>query len=491
MYTCILNITMRRIFTLILTVLSLQTFAQIANVGIGTNTPHNTALLELSSSKLGFLPPRLTDVQRDSIQNPALGLTIFNTSDSTFQFWNGTCWIRSFMEDCNDCLFNMFLSDTAGTIDRTLTDSVDFNVTVNSLNGSQNNIGIFTIHNLPVGVSVSISNPIIYGGTGTANIQIVADIFATAGTYPIAIQAICGSTVKVLLYELTIDPCYYVPVTQNQNIYDLQAANNLPGVGTPICVVMDVLAGAQITSNNPANAAYTSGGLDPQSHVGIRNYGSFIARGGNGGAGGNLQTFGMPGQNGGDAINMTCRHTYLNNTNGYVLGGGGGGGSVGLSYSVSVPVVGNLGFGIGAGGGGGAALGVGGNPTTTIQYWQAGQNGGAGPNALGGNGGVINTPIPFSISVANITLTPNVAGGNGGNFGVNGTSGNLSVNINISVSIPLVGTVNVVNTSVPNPPLANFPAGGTAGWAIRRNGFPLQGIPSGYYQTSFIKGNVN
>lgn len=482
---------MKKLITLLSIILVSSAYAQIRNVGIGTNTPDSTALLELYATDMGFLPPRLTDLQRDSIVNPALGLTIFNTSDSTFQFWNGTCWIRSFMEDCSDCLFNLALSDTAGNIDRTLTDSVDFDVHVNSLNGTTNDIGIFTIHNLPPGVTVTLTNPIIYGGTGICNVKVYADIFATPGTYPIAIQAVCGSSVKVQLYSLTIDPCYYVAVTQNQNMYDLQAANNLPGIGTPICVIMDVLAGAQIASNNAGTSAYTSGGLDPQSHVGIRNYGSFIARGGNGGAGGNLSSFGSPGQNGGDAIQMTCRHTYLNNTNGYVFGGGGGGGSVGLAYSVSVPIIGNLGFGIGAGGGGGAANGLGGNPAVTIQYWQNGQNGGNGINALGGAGGVLNTPIPFSISVANITITPNVNGGNGGNFGVNGTNGNISVNITVSVSIPFVGTVQVVNTNVPNPPLSNFPPGGTAGWAFRLNGFPLQGIPTGYYQTSYIKGNVN
>ncbi len=480
---------MKNILTAFFALLCLSAAAQIQNVGIGTNTPDSTAVLDLTSSTMGFLPPRLSDTERNGIVNPALGLVIFNTTDSTFQFWNGTCWIRSFMESCNDCLFNMGLSDTVGVIDRTLTDTVGFDVFINQTNGS-NSVGIFTLHNLPQGCTVTITNPIIQG-SGQAHIQVYADIFATPGVYPIAVQAVCGNSAKVMLYELTIDPCYYVAVTQNQTNYDLQAINSLPGVGTPICVVMDVLAGAGIESNNTTVPAYTSGNLDPQSHVGIRNYGSFVARGGNGGAGGNFNNFGMPGQNGGNAINMTCRHTYLNNTNGYVMGGGGGGGSVGISYSVNVPVIGNLGFGIGAGGGGGAALGTGGNPQTPIQYWSAGQSAIAGILATGGNGGNLTTPIPFSISVANVTITPNVHGGNGGGFGVNGGAGNLFVNINISVSIPFIGTVNVVNTNVPNPPIANFPAGGTAGYAIKLNGFPLQGIPVGYYQTSYIKGNVN
>jgi hypothetical protein len=48
-----------------------------AQVGIGTTTPAASAQLDLSSTKKGFLPPRMTRIQRDSIDSPAEGLLIY------------------------------------------------------------------------------------------------------------------------------------------------------------------------------------------------------------------------------------------------------------------------------------------------------------------------------------------------------------------------------------------------------------------------------
>jgi len=61
-------------------------------VGIGTPSPAATALLDLTSTTKGFLPPRMTTVQRDAIASPATGLMIFNTTAAQYQFWNGTAW---------------------------------------------------------------------------------------------------------------------------------------------------------------------------------------------------------------------------------------------------------------------------------------------------------------------------------------------------------------------------------------------------------------
>lgn len=50
-----------------------------AQMGVGTNNPHNSAALEISSTSKGFLPPRLTEDQIIAISNPAEGLMVYCT----------------------------------------------------------------------------------------------------------------------------------------------------------------------------------------------------------------------------------------------------------------------------------------------------------------------------------------------------------------------------------------------------------------------------
>jgi hypothetical protein len=68
---------------------SLQSFAQ----GVGINeyatiTPDPTSLLELRSTERGFLPPRMTTVERDNITTPANGLMIFNTTTGEYNIYD-------------------------------------------------------------------------------------------------------------------------------------------------------------------------------------------------------------------------------------------------------------------------------------------------------------------------------------------------------------------------------------------------------------------
>ncbi len=62
------------------------------NVGIGTTSPSASALLDVSSTTQGLLPPRMTGVQRDAISSPAAGLMIYNTTTNKLNFYNGTAW---------------------------------------------------------------------------------------------------------------------------------------------------------------------------------------------------------------------------------------------------------------------------------------------------------------------------------------------------------------------------------------------------------------
>ena len=61
------------------------------NVGINTQTPNASALLDVSSTTQGFLPPRMTTTQRDAISSPAAGLVIYNTTTSKLQVYT-TSW---------------------------------------------------------------------------------------------------------------------------------------------------------------------------------------------------------------------------------------------------------------------------------------------------------------------------------------------------------------------------------------------------------------
>lgn len=61
-------------------------------VGMGVSAPHASAQLQINSTTRGFLPPRMTTVQRDAIASPAAGLTIYNTTTGGLDFYNGTSW---------------------------------------------------------------------------------------------------------------------------------------------------------------------------------------------------------------------------------------------------------------------------------------------------------------------------------------------------------------------------------------------------------------
>lgn len=68
-------------------------FAQ--NVGIGTNNPHPSAQLEISSNNKGLLPPRMSFDERNAIASPAAGLVIWCTDclpKGELQVFNGSEW---------------------------------------------------------------------------------------------------------------------------------------------------------------------------------------------------------------------------------------------------------------------------------------------------------------------------------------------------------------------------------------------------------------
>jgi hypothetical protein len=57
------------------------------NIGSATNAAAS-AILEVTSTTQGFLPPRMTETQRDAIVSPAIGLQIFNTTAGYLEYFD-------------------------------------------------------------------------------------------------------------------------------------------------------------------------------------------------------------------------------------------------------------------------------------------------------------------------------------------------------------------------------------------------------------------
>lgn len=84
-----INILIAAIFMIV----SYSLTAQVAVTNDGTSADAS-AMLEVKSTTKGFLPPRMTATQRDSICNPVDGLVVFNTTSKCLNFYADGCWIE-------------------------------------------------------------------------------------------------------------------------------------------------------------------------------------------------------------------------------------------------------------------------------------------------------------------------------------------------------------------------------------------------------------
>jgi uncharacterized protein (TIGR02145 family) len=70
---------------------------------ITNSTIHNNGSeVEIASTSQGFLPPHMTTAERDGIASLATGLTIYNTTIHSLQWWNGGLWV----DDCDGPFFS-------------------------------------------------------------------------------------------------------------------------------------------------------------------------------------------------------------------------------------------------------------------------------------------------------------------------------------------------------------------------------------------------
>jgi len=62
-------------------------------IGSGITSADTSAKLQVDSTTQGFLPPRMTDAEKNAIATPAAGLMIYDTTNNQMNYWNGSAWI--------------------------------------------------------------------------------------------------------------------------------------------------------------------------------------------------------------------------------------------------------------------------------------------------------------------------------------------------------------------------------------------------------------
>lgn len=173
---------MKKIFFTFVCFISINSIAQI---GIGTNTPHVSSIFELNSTTKGLLIPRMSHSQKSAILSPIAGLTIWCTDCSgsvgQMQVFNGSSWTdliggvannstsngSSVINSYNDCSTASAGTLTAGVAVSGVTQTLTLNVT---------SLGTYSIS--------AIANGITFFSSGTFTSTGVQTIVLTASGTP-------------------------------------------------------------------------------------------------------------------------------------------------------------------------------------------------------------------------------------------------------------------------------------------------------------------
>ncbi len=69
-------------------------YAQSVAINTDGSLPHSSAMLDVKSFTKGILVPRTSSVGRIGIFNPAKGLLVYDTTSSSFWFYNASAWVQ-------------------------------------------------------------------------------------------------------------------------------------------------------------------------------------------------------------------------------------------------------------------------------------------------------------------------------------------------------------------------------------------------------------
>jgi uncharacterized protein (TIGR02145 family) len=246
--------------------LSMLFTAAFAQVKIGDNPTSidGSATLELESSSKGFLPPRMTTVQRDAISSPAAGLIVYNTDENCLQINQGipaspdwVCIGEAGVTVNIDCNTNGFAGDPL--VEGQSITNQTFSVTVTN--------GSFSSADL----SFATSNLSFSGITGlsVASVSPTSTTLATAGASQLVTYTLSGTPAGSGTLTADIDIAGLLTCNTTTNV--ISASDNvlaqIGNEGDDPDVVNSVVTVAQLNTISPALT-----GVDPANETAYQDY---------------------------------------------------------------------------------------------------------------------------------------------------------------------------------------------------------------------------
>jgi hypothetical protein len=250
------------------TILTLVTLAFIglsttnAQVGIGTTDPEESSALDVEATDKGFLPPRMTEAERDAISNPATGLMVYCTNcgnNGEAQIYNGTSWTNMIGGDASEApqvpdaptITNVSAGD--GQVDITFDAPTD---------DGGSTITTYTATSNPGNITGSISQ----AGSGTITVTGLTN--GTAYTFTVTTTNSVGtSSPSSASNSVTPSPPPQVGDYRDGGVVFYVASNptDLNGDGTPdqglVCAVEDQSSGAEWGCNGTSISGAGGNGI--------------------------------------------------------------------------------------------------------------------------------------------------------------------------------------------------------------------------------------
>lgn len=183
------------------------------NMGIGTTTPDASAILELKSTTMGFLMPRMTHAQILAIAAPATGLMAYDIDNKVFMFFDGTNW-KNVEADPGITTFSA--NSTSALVTNNVTAQLVPGMTKNITLGKNSNVmiqvsGVASISNISnSNLSVSIFIDGVQSSSQTIGLvnttgaatnfisSISTNVVLAAGTHTIDVKAIKSNAAAVV-----------------------------------------------------------------------------------------------------------------------------------------------------------------------------------------------------------------------------------------------------------------------------------------------------